>query len=343
MAPFFPPFFPGPFFSSLPAAAIPNPGAYSVQVFESSGRASNVLILTVTEPPGPQIDAISPSTGEAGATVTISGTRFGDSAAANRVAFTGTPAQIISAQADRITVLVPQTAGSGPVTVTAGGRSATGPVFTVLRAQDASLTASPAEVSVLPGATTAIALRLTNQGTRAYTGAMQLALTGLPAGVAARFDTPALSASQTATLTLGAAESAAPGRYPLRVTATGPSSAGSAARTASASLTVLPRPAEGLTGVTGRFIDASGAPIAGIIVRADLGLTAQNPETRTDAAGNFVLTGLPAGSVTLRFDATPAHPLYPIWPQQVALTAGRMLAMEDWVLKPPPPAERFSA
>ncbi|MBL8483267.1 MAG: carboxypeptidase regulatory-like domain-containing protein, partial [Rhodocyclaceae bacterium] len=140
-----------------------------------------------------------------------------------------------------------------------------------------------------------------------------------------------------------AAESAAPGRYPLRVTATGPTSAGSAARTASASLTVLPRPAEGLTGVTGRFIDASGAPIAGIIVRADLGLTAQNPETRTDAAGTFVLTGLPAGSVSLRFDATPAHPLYPIWPQQVALTAGRMLAMEDWVLKPPPPAERFSA
>ncbi|MBL8470748.1 MAG: IPT/TIG domain-containing protein, partial [Rhodocyclaceae bacterium] len=329
--------------AALPAAAIQNPGAYSVQVFESSGRASNVLILTVTEPPGPQIDAISPAEGEAGTTVTITGTRFGDSAAANRVAFAGTPAQITSAQADRITVLVPQTANSGPLSVSVAGRSASGPSFTVLRAQDASLSASPAQASVYPGAATAIALRLTDQGTRAYTGAMQLAVTGLPAGISARFDTPALSANQTATLTLSAAESAAAGSFPLRVSATGPTSAGSAARTAAASITVLPRPAAGLTGVTGRFIDASGAPIAGIIVRADLGLTAQNPETRTDAAGNFVLTGLPAGTVTLRFDATPAHPLYPIWPQQVVVTAGRMLAMEDWVLKPPPAAERFSA
>ncbi|MBL8480670.1 MAG: RHS repeat protein, partial [Rhodocyclaceae bacterium] len=39
----------------------------------------------------------------------------------------------------------------------------------------------------------------------------------------------------------------------------------------------------------------------------------------------------------------PAHPLYPIWPAQVALTAGKMLPLADWTITAPPPEERFTA
>ena len=77
--------------------------------------------------------------------------------------------------------------------------------------------------------------------------------------------------------------------------------------------------ATGLTGVKGRFVTPEGVGIAGVIVRADV--PGDDPQTTTDAAGNFQLVNLPAGTLSLRFDATPANPLYPIWPYELTLPA----------------------
>jgi hypothetical protein len=68
--------------------------------------------------------------------------------------------------------------------------------------------------------------------------------------------------------------------------------------------------------VAGRFVDLQGRGIAGIIVRAEDAAAAGSnlALTTSDAGGNFLLTGLPAGKITLRIDATPANPGFPIWP-----------------------------
>ncbi len=60
-----------------------------------------------------------------------------------------------------------------------------------------------------------------------------------------------------------------------------------------------------------------------------------------EAAGNFLLTGLPAGQVLLRMDATPAHPRYPIWSNVVTLEDGKLTVLPDWVISPPLADENF--
>ncbi len=59
--------------------------------------------------------------------MTISGAGFDPDAALDAVSFGHTRAQVTAATATALTVTVPETAGSGPVTVAAGGRSAPSP------------------------------------------------------------------------------------------------------------------------------------------------------------------------------------------------------------------------
>lgn len=75
--------------------------------------------------------------------------------------------------------------------------------------------------------------------------------------------------------------------------------------------------------------------IAGVRVNVDAN------QTISDAAGNFMLTGLPAGKVTLRMDATPAHSLYPIWPAIVELETGKLTVLTDWVINPLPTDDKY--
>ncbi|MFI6447013.1 RHS repeat-associated core domain-containing protein [Kitasatospora sp. NPDC050543] len=71
--------------------------------------------------------ATVPNQAPAGAKVEISGTAFATDPAANKVTFTGTatPAQVVTADRNRLTVVVPDGAADGPVTVTVGSDSAT--------------------------------------------------------------------------------------------------------------------------------------------------------------------------------------------------------------------------
>ena len=94
--------------------------------------------------------------------------------------------------------------------------------------------------------------------------------------------------------------------------------------------------AVGVTGVKGRFVTPEGQGIAGVRVNVDAN------QTVSDAAGNFLLTGLPAGKNTLRIDATPAHSLYPIWPAIVALETGKLTVLTDWPITPPPADDKFT-
>ena len=300
-------------------------------------------LLTVSQ--SLTIISVTPAAAAVGQTIALAGTGFDPSPIGNLIVFRGinnttATATVLTATATQITVRVPPLADSGPITLTNSRGTVQSPPFTVTREQDFQLVVSPANVAVLQGASTSAQAQIASTGTSAFTGLVTLSVQGLPAGVTASFS-PAvtLSALQSGSITFGAAGSAVPGTYPLTVSGEMKEAGQAFTRTASVSLTV--QASANITGAKGRFVTPQGAGIPGIIVRGDIGTNPQ-PQTTTDAAGNFVLTGLPAGPVTLRFDATPANPLYPIWPQTVTLVANQILVMEDWTIAPPPSDDKFT-
>jgi len=329
--------------ATLLAAAATVP--VTVQNPAPGGGASNALLFNVIGAPELAINTVTPASAEIGATITLLGTGFDPVPAANALVFRGindttAPAAALTATPSAITVRVPPLADSGPITLTNSRGTVQSPPFTVVREQDFQLVVSPAALTVYQGAANTAQAQLSSTGTKQFTSLVTLTVQGLPSGVTATFS-PAqmLSAFQTGSIDLRAGGAAAPGNYALTVQATSTEGGVSFVRTATLNLTVAA--ASGVTGVKGRFVTPENQGIAGIIVRADTGQNPQ-PQTTTDAAGNFQLAGLPAGPVTLRFDATPANPLYPIWPYTATLFANQLTVFPDWTMQPPPPDENFS-
>jgi YD repeat-containing protein len=324
--------------ATVPGSLLTGEGSVHVAV-STSGGVSNALAVTL-ESAAPVIEGIEPALGDVGTLVTITGRGFDATPGDNEVSFAGNAvAAVLSATRTQLTVRVPPTALSGPVQVRTARGSVLGPAFTVTRDQDFALVVSPAEVRLLQGAKANAALELSSLGTQPFTGLAALGISGLPAGVVAEFKPSNLSAAQSGALVLSANSAATPGTYSVTVTGSGPVSGLTQSRTASFTLVVAA--AQGVTGVQGRFVTPDGRGIAGVIVRADTGQAVQ-PQTTTDSAGTFLLTGLPPGTMTLRFDATPAHPLYPIWPYSYTVEAGKVLVLPDWTINPPPAAENFT-
>jgi len=83
----------------------------------------------VTVPP--LVTSLSPTSGEAGTTVTLTGVNFGAVQGASTVRFNGTVAPITSWSATSIRTTVPAGATSGPVIVTVGGMASNGVGFTM--------------------------------------------------------------------------------------------------------------------------------------------------------------------------------------------------------------------
>ena len=82
----------------------------------------------------PTITNINPSSGIAGATVTITGTNFSTIAANNTVKFNGTATSVTSATATSLVVTAPAAGTTGVVSVSTASGNANGPVFTYLLA-----------------------------------------------------------------------------------------------------------------------------------------------------------------------------------------------------------------
>lgn len=329
-----------------PSSVTINPGLTSV-TFNVQATSAGTVVLSASAvpfapgqlsftatPPIPTaivISGLAPTSGTVGSVVTLTGEGFASPASANTVAFAGNvPAIVQSGTATELKVLVPDAAQSGPITVSNSLGSAQSPVFTVIREQDFSFQLSPSMVDVIQGSSASLVLNMTNTGTSAYQGLARLSASGLPSGVTAQFDPPALSAYQTGKLTLLADSAAALGQASVTVRAEATLNGLPWVRESQVSVRVVTK--DNVTGVKGRFVTPTGAGIAGIIVRQD---TSTN-QVVTDAGGNFTLTGLPSGVTTLRFDATPANSLYPIWPYNVTLAANELLTMADWILQPPP-------
>jgi sugar lactone lactonase YvrE len=78
----------------------------------------------------PVITSLTVTSGAYGTKVTIAGSGFGSLLTQNKIFFNGVPAPVNSATATQLITAVPLAAGTGTVTVTANGVTATGPVFT---------------------------------------------------------------------------------------------------------------------------------------------------------------------------------------------------------------------
>jgi RHS repeat-associated protein len=310
-------------------------GQYSLTV-SAPRRSSASLDFTIVSALEISISGIDPASGEPGSVVTLLGSGFDPVPANNTVTFFGNAtAAVIEASSTTLKVKVPATAQTGAISLTTPKGTVASPVFTVVRQQDFALTASPASQTLLTSGQAVVSLSLASLGVQNFTGLASLKVTNLPAGVTAKFSPPNLALNQPGSLILTAASNAQTGTATVTVEAAALVSGVSQTRSAQATVNV--QSAVGVTGVKGRFVTPEGLGIAGVRVNVDAN------QTISDAAGNFLLTGLPAGKVTLRMDATPAHPLYPIWPAIVELETGKLTVLADWPINPPPADDKFTA
>ncbi|HEX4605188.1 MAG TPA: IPT/TIG domain-containing protein, partial [Candidatus Angelobacter sp.] len=148
----------------------------------------------------PHINSLTPASGSASTSVTISGTAFG--VATGTVLFNGTTATVSSWNDTSIVATVPAAASTGSVVVTAGGVASNGVTFTVV------LPPSVSTVAPLSGsAGTAVTLSGSNFGAARGTGSVTF--NGAAAGITSWSDTsivatvPALTASGNIVVTAG--------------------------------------------------------------------------------------------------------------------------------------------
>lgn len=116
-----------------------------------NGLMSNPFPFAVIPPPPPppQIASISPSSGQAGASVTIAGSHFGASQGQSTVEFSGVKATVTSWSDNQVVCVAPNGATTGTVLVTVGSQASNAMNFTVTppRPVISSITPSDGPVS----------------------------------------------------------------------------------------------------------------------------------------------------------------------------------------------------
>ncbi|MES2536132.1 MAG: RHS repeat-associated core domain-containing protein [Pseudomonadota bacterium] len=335
----------------IPGNLLAQSGMLPVTLINPDGTRSATLKLPVVAIAlAPAISGISPTQGPVGTQVTITGANLATNAADNQVTFAGDAgnatirarATIVSASATQLVVTVPANAVTGTVNLGTPGGATVGPAFTVQQDIDVRFTANPINTTVYQGANTNISLNLRNTGVKEYGGLMQLEVSGLPEGVTSRLTPRFLSQGQNGSLLLSAANAAPVTASPVTVILTATDTAGlGITRTATFRINVAA--ATNVSGIKGRFVTPDGAGIGSVRIAYQDASGNLVSQVQSDSAGTFMLTGLPAGAITLRMDATPAHPLYPIWPYTMNNPGNGLVSLPDWVINPPPADDKFAA
>ncbi len=110
-------------------AAVPQSAASGSVVVDIFGVRSNGLPFTVS--PAPAIAAVTPSSGNAGQLVIVSGSAFGATEGTSTVTVNGLLASVTSWSDRSVSVVLPRDVSSGPVVVRVGGRPSNGVAFSV--------------------------------------------------------------------------------------------------------------------------------------------------------------------------------------------------------------------
>ncbi len=119
--------------TTIQAMAPPNSGGpANIVVINADGTWGVAASAFTYAALAPQIASVAPLSGTPATAVNISGSEFSNRLADMDVRFNGTPANVVSTSRTSVTVLVPWTATSGPVTVSVAGQTAAGPTFKVI-------------------------------------------------------------------------------------------------------------------------------------------------------------------------------------------------------------------
>ncbi len=242
--------------------------------------------------------ALRPEHAPAGSTVDITGTGFNPDPADDTVTFDGTSATVTEASASDLIVTVPSGAGTGLVTVTVSGESASsGGDFApnirrlggvthkpLLLANQAAVKPVANEAAAKPQGSEAAAKPLVSRVGVARRALARTLATGIPAAI--RDYEPRQPAAWNPTAANRRDNDWVSGRAPSPW----------------ASLSALPQRGARTTALSGQALITNGLPLANV----KLTLQGTNRTTRTDRTGRFLLTGLPAGHQVLIIDGEAA-------------------------------------
>lgn len=158
------------------------------------------------------------------------------------------------------------TPGTAAITITgvSGGLTSTMTVSLTIVASTFNLSAAPAQVHLLPGASTSASIAIITQ--TGFSSSVNLSATGLPSGVTASFS-PNPTSTGASVLTLTAADSAVPGTGVVTISGT------SGNLNAATPLTVTVRGAPPVTTTTLAVI-SSGSPVTSVAAGTVVSLTA---------------------------------------------------------------------
>ena len=303
----------------VPADAATGP----VTVQTEGGTAQSPSDFVISNIPAPVINDFTPKHGPVGTEVTLTGTALKVTTSDPVVTFAGgngtrKAALVTSATQTEVHVLVPNAALSGLIELTnAGGTATTLGLFAVDAPQEFQLTVAPSTATAVQGSAATYLLYLTS-GQSAFNQMASLKATGLPAGVTASFDPAQITAGGNSVLTLQLSGALAQGSYPFTVRAVANVEGSDVTKTASATLNVIPG---GQTTLSGRVLSTEKEPVIGATVSLD-GRTAT-----TDAAGNFLLSGITAGAARpLMVDgrtASAPNRTYPVILEPAKIIAGQ--------------------
>ena len=255
--------------------------------------------------PVPTISGFMPSSGPIGTSVTLTGTGLvsSDGAPADvRMAVPGgglASAPVTAATATSLTFVVPSTAGTGNITISASSGSVTSTTpFTVTPSSTFTLSAGPSPASIIAGEMTTYTVTLGS--TNGFTALANLSVTGVPSGITATFNPTQITAGGQSTLTLTAPSTQATTSATLVITAAATVDGIAESLSTDVGLNVQPI----TTSFIGRTVvdDTTNTSIAGVTVSM-VGLdgsghkTACTGSTISDASGNFALTNLSSACI----------------------------------------------
>jgi hypothetical protein len=270
-------------------ATVPNlaQGGLGVTVVVN-GVTSNSINFNVTSAIPPAITTLSPTSGAAGSTVTITGTNFGNSQGSSTVRFGATNAVITSYSNTQIVVTVPAiAAGLVQVNVIVNGNNMSNSVnFTVtVTSQPNYSFACPATLSVNRSANGAVTCTLTRTG--GFTGSVAFTVSGLPSGVTATASPASTTGNATAvTFTAGAAATLGTANVTVSAAATGFTT-----RTAAVALTIA-------SGSTGGSVTAAGVVVSNSPWFAEEQVQLSNTATVTALTVTITVARNPASLVS---------------------------------------------
>jgi RHS repeat-associated protein len=272
------------------------PGANTISVL-AVDMAGNVATQSIVVSfATPVIADFSPKSAAIGALVTVNGSNL-TTGATTIVSLNGQgggtiAAPVASASPTSVSFVIPAGAASGPITVTAGGISATSAdVLHVLPGSSFVLTVGPSTASVVQGTSVAYAVSLGSSN--GFSQLASLSLSGLPSAATASFSPQQITAGQFSILTVSVPTGQSSGTSSLTISASATVDGIVSTQSASANLIVQ----TATTSLIGRTVnsDTDETPLAGITI-SFLGVddaghtTGCSGQTRSDAAGNFAFT-----------------------------------------------------